>query len=152
MRDALSTWCAVLPCCPSQPSSPICSQGLRAKCQPTLMHTQRTMDTQCWHWRGTAVKSLLREAVSSMTGPLGEGTENNHGNLISSLIPPHPPPPSPNFSEQGAGRGEVGVLKTEQRWQLSLQSWWDKVISLSCCNWWALGWSNFTFLSALSEG
>lgn len=53
MPDALLTWCAVLPCCPSQPSSPICSLGLRAKCQPALMHTQRTMGTQRRDWQGT---------------------------------------------------------------------------------------------------
>lgn len=34
------------------------------------------------------VKSLLWKAVSNMTGPLGEGTCNHHGNLISFLIPP----------------------------------------------------------------
>lgn len=75
-----------------------------------------------------------------MTGPLGEG-----GQTITMETLSLPSPPPPHLSECGAGRGEVGVLKTEQRWQLSLQSWWDEVISLSCCNWWALGWSNFTF-------
>lgn len=43
LPDALLTWCAGLPRCPSQPSSPICLQGLTAKCQQALMHTQCTM-------------------------------------------------------------------------------------------------------------
>lgn len=65
-----------------------------------------------------------------MTGPPREGTHNHHGNFIFSLpSTPLPLSPQPHLSKDGAGRGEAGALKTEQRWQLSLQSWWDKVIS-----------------------
>lgn len=61
MWDALLTWRAALPRCPSRPSSPICSLGLRAKCQPALMQTQRTMGTQSRNWQGTAGEVAAKE-------------------------------------------------------------------------------------------
>lgn len=75
--------------------------------------------THTRHWKRpvASVKGGLIWQV-----PREKGTGYHHGNLISCLTCYTPD------TEGRAGRGEVGVL-TGQRWQLSLQSWWDEVIS-----------------------
>lgn len=136
--SSISSWCGSFLCqvC-RDPSSSICSQGRRAKCQPALMHSQRP-----WTDRQRSRRSHFLTWQVSWEFFEGEQTVT-----MTTLSPPDlPAPPWWKRSwRRWSGR-------TKHRWQLSLQSWWDKVISLSCCNWWALGWSNFTSLSAFSEG
>lgn len=104
---------------------------------------------------GHAVVGKDRARVASKEGSLSYvrplGRRDRQSPWKPYLFPnPHhhhlsPHPLYPNLSEQATGRGEVRALKMERRWQLSHQSWWDKVIFLSCCNWWTLGWSKFAF-------
>lgn len=139
--------CLLTRCCHAARHFLSAHRAQKAKCQAELMQTQRTMGAQCPGWQEAAGDVTAKEGSCYYDRPPGmRGTDNHHGNRISAPTPDH-------VGERGAGRGEVGVLKTEQRWQLPLQSWWDKVISLSCCNWWAAGWSNFTsFFRRLGAG
>lgn len=116
MWDALLTPCGRLPRRPSQPSSPICLPGLRAKCQPALMQTQRTMGRTVPGLTGNDRWSrCYGKAGSNMTGPLGGGTDNHHGNLISFMVAHTPPPPLP-FSLSVSE--ELAEVKWEY-WRLS---------------------------------
>lgn len=112
-RCSLDRACKFLPHCPSRLSPPIWILGLAVETSVGI------------NAHSAFVVPLLRIAASNMMGSLKIGADSRHGNFIFS--PTNRIAPQPQHTSIRKQLAEV--QKTEKRWQLSLQSWRDKVIS-----------------------